>query len=172
MKKKYNHKPEIKCLECGKKFVRPASHVWQVHGLSAREYKKLHGLDLKRGIATEEYRETMREHSKRNYSKVIYNNLIVKGASSRFESGNVPNYERSEQTKNRLKEHFIKNVLKKGDEHWKRQRAEWVTIPCEVCGKKKEYTRAYIEGRQIKHFYCSCRCATIGKNRSKGTSKL
>lgn len=97
---------KIKCLECGRFFTRPLSHVWQVHGIDARTYKELHGLDVSKGIATDEYKERMREHTKKHYKKVVVDNLIGRGKKTRFTPETVPRYTRSLQTQARLKEHW------------------------------------------------------------------
>jgi len=77
---------KIPCLICGKLFTRPVSHVWQVHKLSAREYKQMHGLDIKRGIATKEYKEKMRDHV---FANGTVNNLsfILKKDTNTITSG-------------------------------------------------------------------------------------
>ena len=85
---------KIKCLECGKYYKRVCRHVNQVHGLTAREYKELHGLDVKRGLLTTADRETMAEHTTQNGT---INNL-QKGAKYRFVKGHKYNYKRSKQT--------------------------------------------------------------------------
>jgi len=167
----YNHKPTIKCLECGKKFVRVCSHVWQVHGLTAREYKKLHGLDVKRGIATEEYREVMRDHVFKNGDKSIAKNLIEKGKKSRFKKGDDTNYKRSKQTQTRLEKHFITNVLPASNEWWKKNKAVRITKPCDECGKPVTRTEDYIRKNNSIHTYCSRHCATIGNNKGRAIIK-
>lgn len=90
---------KIACMECGKKFVRVCRHVRMMHGLSARDYKKLHGLDVKRGIISEEDRERMAAHVRR--TGTIDN--LASGARFRFVAGHSHNYERSAQTLARLR---------------------------------------------------------------------
>lgn len=146
---------KIKCLECGKSFLRPCSHVWQVHGLSARDYKALHGLDVRRGIATEEYRDRMREHVVKNYKKVVEKNLIKNGIKSRFKKGDhtAGVYERSNQTLTRIR----------GYNRKRHPRAERITEPCATCGTPVTRTTAHKGG----HMYCNRSCATIGNNKSR-----
>ena len=157
-------KQRIKCLECGKKFIRPASHVWQVHNLSARDYKKLHNLDVKRGIATEEYREHMRALAYQNKKKVIDQNLIEGGNKYRFKKGDDTNYVRSEQTMKRLRKHWVENVAPKA---WQKKQAKRITVLCDECGTPVMRTEAYVNNPKLKHTYCTRRCATIAKNKQR-----
>lgn len=140
---------KLKCLECGKYFIRPASHVWQVHKLSAREYKELHGLDVKKGIATEEYKERMRKHV---FSNGTVDNL-KKGACYRFVKGDktLGTYKRSEQSMKRLKQHWLRISNLGG----RALRVEKIKINCANCGKEKLiYPRYYKENNN----YCGITC--------------
>lgn len=92
---------KIKCLECGKYFKRVCRHVNQVHGLTAREYKEIHGLDVKRGLLSTADRENIRENT---YNNGTINNL-QKGTKYRFVKGHKRNYKRSPQTLARLRHH-------------------------------------------------------------------
>ena len=110
---------KIKCLDCGKYFTRPCVHVWQVHKISAREYKQRHGLDVGRGILPEKEREIMRQHVKNNGT--IEN--LKRGSKHRFKKNQkgLGKYQRSEQTIERLKANWIK-VSALGLEKLKQQR--------------------------------------------------
>jgi len=44
----------IRCLLCGKRFRRLASHLHYKHQMSADEYKAMHGLPWSRGLASED----------------------------------------------------------------------------------------------------------------------
>lgn len=145
---------KIKCLECGKFFTRPLSHVWQVHEMSAREYKKKHGLDLKKGLTTEDYRQVMRDHVMNNGT---INNL-KKGSQFRFKKGHSQNYIRSAQTQERLKKHWlIVSNLKGRPVH-----VEKIEIKCALCGKtKKIYPREYRKNNN----YCGVVCRNIANNK-------
>jgi hypothetical protein len=137
----------LKCLECGKLFVRPLSHVWQVHKLSAREYKELHGLDVKKGIATDEYKERMRHHALTNGTA---DNLKRVGIASRFVEGQSRNYKRSEQTMTRLKAHWLKVSNLNG-----RKPVIKIKINCALCGKEKHiYPRSFKQNNN----YCGVIC--------------
>ena len=88
------------CKICGKWFKRVCRHVCQAHGMSAREYKKMFGYDVKRGIMSEERREHMRQQTLANGS---YKHLLTTGVKSRFKKGHKYNYVRSAQTLKRLR---------------------------------------------------------------------
>jgi len=146
----------IKCLECGKLFVRPLSHVWQVHKLSGRDYKRLHGLDLKKGIATPEYKEKMRAIS---YSNGTIENL-KKGINTRFKKGHNKNYIRSHQTMERLKQHWSKVSNLNG----RPIRIEKLQTNCARCGKSIFiYPRAFKKNNN----YCGVVCRNITNNLKK-----
>ena len=149
---------KIKCLECNKSFIRPLSHVWQVHGLSARDYKKLHGLDVKKGIATEEYKDRMRAHVFENGT--VEN--LKQGAQYRFHKGDktLGKYKRSEQTEERLKKHWEKVSNKKGTPY----RVPKIKISCAMCGKEKLiYPRYYKKDNN----YCDIVCRNRRNNQKK-----
>jgi len=143
------HIGKHECKICGKWFDRVGSHVVQVHHITAREYRKEFGFDLKRGQVTDEYRETMREHVFENGT--IEN--LKKGESHRFVKGHKINYERSEQTQERLKEHW-KKVSQLSPASKKSPR---ITIKCARCGKEKE---VIITSKQK---YCGLVCANKAK---------
>ena len=92
---------KVECLECGKYYKRVCRHVNQAHGLTAREYKEIHGLDVKRGLLCEAERENMREHT---FNNGTVDNL-EKGAKYRFVKGHSHNYIRSKQSLERLRYH-------------------------------------------------------------------
>jgi len=74
--------------------------------MTAREYRKEYGFDVKRGQLLPEDREVMREHTKSNGT---INNL-ENGKVYWFVRGDTKagRYDRSEQTLNRLKEQIRK----------------------------------------------------------------
>lgn len=143
---------KIKCLECGLLFTRPLSHVWQKHGLTAREYKKKHGLDVKRGIATPEYKEHMRD--------LVFQNGTVgnlkKGAAYRFKKGHGFNYERSAQTQKRLKKNWLNVANLKG----RPVHIEKIIIACALCGT----TRAIYPREKREHNFCGVVCRNKHNN--------
>jgi len=90
----------MKCKICGKKFDRVCTHIRQKHKISAREYKKMFGLDLKRGLISEKDRAIMRKHTLTNGT---VRNVIEGGVATRFKKGHKVRYERSQQTLDRIK---------------------------------------------------------------------
>lgn len=96
----------LKCLICGKWFRQVASHVYLIHGLTAKEYKKKFGMDVGKTTYTlvGELRDLYGEQAKENGT---YKNL-KKGAKHRFKKGDpeIGRYERSEETMARLKGQF------------------------------------------------------------------
>lgn len=94
------------CEICGKSFSRLMSHVRQKHYMTARDYKEKFGLDVKKGICSEESSERTRVKTLENYDTVIKQNLIQKGSESRFKDGSKGRTKDqvSEQTRIRLKE--------------------------------------------------------------------
>lgn len=83
----YDVKGNPVCHICGKSFKKVLSHVWQKHGISAKEYKYMFGLDTKKGIASEDTREKLRKSVKNNYDVVVEKNLNKRGKISRFSKG-------------------------------------------------------------------------------------
>lgn len=83
----YNEEGKIKCEICGKYFARVSSHVRQKHNMSAYEYKKAYGFDTTKGICSEKSRKKSSKKAYENYQKVIAENLISKGSSTRFKKG-------------------------------------------------------------------------------------
>jgi len=142
------------CLICKKEFVRPLSHCWQKHGMSAREYKENFGLDVKKGIATKEYKDKMRNLLKPQSIQAV----IIGGKKSRFIKGVSNNYKRSEQTLKRLKDRW-KNVSNlKG----RMIKVEKIIINCALCKKQKLiYPRYY----QKDNNFCGVKCRNINNNK-------
>ena len=75
------------CEICGKSFHRVLSHARQKHDISAREYKKRFGLDIGKGICSQESHEKAHDRVYENFSKCIRGNLIKKGVNTRFQKG-------------------------------------------------------------------------------------
>lgn len=100
----------IACKICGKKYRKVVSHVYQSHGMNKREYKEEFGLDVKRGIVLPETRDYLGKLVKENGT---VNNLKA-GRKYWFKKGISNNYQRSEQTMERLRKHWaIVRTLKK-----------------------------------------------------------
>lgn len=149
----------MKCLVCGKKFARVCTHVRQAHDMTAREYKEYYGLDVKRGLLSEEDRAVMREHTKSNGT--VKN--LQKGEKYRFKKGETLNYERSEQTKKRLKEHWSKVAKRTG-----RTPVEKIPSKCAECEVDiLVYPRAF----KADNNYCGVQCRNVANNRKRGLNK-
>lgn len=113
------------------------------------------GLDTKKGIMTEEQRKVMQEHSKNN-PHTITENLIKQGKKSRFQPNHKINYERSEQTLERLKIHWLKIQPK-------RKPAKRIKLNCENCGKPIIKKQSQLQP----HNYCSRSCSTTANNKKR-----
>lgn len=61
-----------KCAICGKWYVQVGTHIFLRHKITAREYRELYNLPVKRGITTPEYRQRKGEQAKQNKT---YKNL-------------------------------------------------------------------------------------------------
>lgn len=107
------HTPDgrLVCHICGKAFVKLGSHIVQKHGMTSRQYKEMYGLDVGKGLITQEHREHLRGCVMRNYDIVIAQNLIEQGQTTRFVVGGQGRTRDmvSEQTRLRL----IQNRIKK-----------------------------------------------------------
>jgi len=109
----YNEEGKPKCEICGEHFDRVVSHVRQVHEMSALEYKKKFGFDTSKGICSLSSKLKSRDRVFENYDKVVADNLIKKGSSTRYKKGSKGRTRDkvSEQTRLRLGKQFQKNTL-------------------------------------------------------------
>ena len=100
----YSPKGKPICHICCKAYDKVLAHVWQVHKLSAREYKKEFGLDVIKGIMSEESTELARQRNRENYDLVVEENLLKGGEETRFEENHRGRTKDqvSEQTRRRL----------------------------------------------------------------------
>lgn len=100
---------KIKCLYCGRYYVQVGTHVFQRHGITARAYREMYDLEVKRGTVPEWYRE---KKAKQCIANGTVNNLKA-GKKFRFVTGaDVPKYKRSHVTLERLKTQFKKTWKK------------------------------------------------------------
>ncbi len=92
---------KIQCKICGKWYRQVGTHIVQVHKITAREYRKAYGFDVKRGQLPDDLREHKAEQV---FDNGTVNNLKV-GKKFWFKKGQegVGVYERSAQTMERLK---------------------------------------------------------------------
>ncbi len=88
LKAKFPNSNKIQCLICNSYYTKPMAHVWQVHGVSAREYKEHYGLTLGKGIIPENHKQILRDHVYDNKNQVIDINLIQKGTNTRLKPNN------------------------------------------------------------------------------------
>jgi len=115
---------KVQCLLCGKYYVQVCSHVWQVHGLSAREYKEYFDLEVKQGITPEWYKKLKGDQA---ISNGTWRNLVA-GTKYRFKKGDTRagNYTRSHITVEKLRKHIkMVNENRKTideDQEYERQR--------------------------------------------------
>lgn len=99
---------KIVCHICGYAFNKPLSHVHQVHGITEREYKLEFGLDLVKGVMSEQSENKARKRVLDNQH--IIDRLIEKGKQTRFKKGHKGRTrdQVSLQTKKRLQDHIKK----------------------------------------------------------------
>ena len=92
---------KIQCLICGGWYKQVGSHVVQVHNMTAREYRELYKLEVKRGLTAPSYRKFKGKLALKNRT---YKNL-EKGKVYRFKKGQagIGIYERSPITLERIK---------------------------------------------------------------------
>lgn len=104
----YNDEGKPKCEICGEHFDRIGKHVHDIHGISARDYKKQFGFNLQKGICSKESSKKTSDKVLKNYDRSIKNNIIKKGAETRFKKGNSsrPTNKISQETKNKMSERF------------------------------------------------------------------
>lgn len=108
----YDKEGRIICHICGRAFKKVLSHARQRHGIDSIEYKKMFGLDVTKGLASEETKEKLRRSVAENYDKVVKQNLINNGEKTRFKEGDRGRTRDkvSEQTMKRLK---MNRIIKK-----------------------------------------------------------
>mgnify|MGYP003002926389 CR=1 FL=1 len=92
------------CHICGKSFPKLGAHIWNGHKMRTREYCQIFGLNVGKGICSNEYAMKMREYAYQNYDVVISENLIKDGKRTRFRKGSEgrTREKMSEQTKRAL----------------------------------------------------------------------
>lgn len=104
----YDKDGKVICHICGKAYDKVVSHVYYKHGMIAREYKRKFGLDVGKGLCSEETKEILRGHVKTYYDSVVMINLMENGSKTRFEKGSKGRTKDmvSEQTKRKLVNSF------------------------------------------------------------------
>lgn len=111
------------CHICGKAFIKLGGHVWAKHRILVRDYCKMYGLDVGKGLCSVEHKKVLREKLMKHYDEVVVDNLIEGGRSSRFKCGGIgrPKSMVSEQTRRRLSEKGRESLLK-NSKHVKRKK--------------------------------------------------
>ena len=122
MKGNYNDKEKVMCKICGKRFHHVMSHCWKAHKILSRDYKKMFGLNVSKGLCSKPVRKVISDNVLAKPE--IIKELTRKGKKVRFKKGDKwnGNYKRSPET---LK--MLSHI------HEKRKR---VYKNCEDCGKK------------------------------------
>lgn len=77
------------CHICGRAYKKLMAHVWQVHGIYEKDYKKEFGLNISRGLICDETKEKLQNSVAKHYEKVVEKNLIKGGEKSRFKFGGI-----------------------------------------------------------------------------------
>ena len=93
----------IQCLVCDKYYRQVGSHITQKHNMTAREYREIYGLEVKRGLTKGSYRELKAEQARE--SGVIEPNLLEAGKATRFKKGQegIGVYDRAEATLEKIR---------------------------------------------------------------------
>ena len=83
------HKDKIQCQICGLWYLRPLGHVFQRHGITAREYKQEFRYPMKRGVVGKKLHQKFAKMGKKSPSWRV--NLLIKGRDFRFKVGHKLN---------------------------------------------------------------------------------
>lgn len=102
----YNEDGKPICHICGKAYNKILTHAWQVHKICAREYKEKFGLDVIKGIMSEESTKIARQRAFENAEVVIEKNLILGGKRTRFVKGSKG------RTKDKVSAQTLKRLIK------------------------------------------------------------
>lgn len=97
------------CHICGKCYNKLLAHVWQVHDLSEKEYKKKFGLELFNGIMSKSSKELASNRVWENADISIKGNLLEGGEKTRYKKGSEGRTRNKlcERTKIRLSHNFF-----------------------------------------------------------------
>ena len=71
------------CHICGMAYRKLGNHIAFRHHLTQEAYRELFNLYHNTKLSNDEYKETMREYNKRDYDKVVKENLIKGGVHNR-----------------------------------------------------------------------------------------
>lgn len=111
----------IICHICGKPFRKLGAHVVQKHGITSWVYKVMFGLDVIKGLVSDEHRQHLSDCAKRNYDVSIKKNLIDGGTATRFAKHSKGRVKAvvSEQTRLRLVEQGKRTIHSNSNRHEK-----------------------------------------------------
>jgi hypothetical protein len=95
----------IKCQICGKSFRQVGSHIWQMHGCTAREYREEFGFDVSKGQLPKDLKNIKAEQA----IECGGAENLKQGEKYRFKKGQewLGTYKRSKQTMERLKNNYF-----------------------------------------------------------------
>lgn len=96
-----NPKGKVQCFICNGWYIQVGTHIVQIHGITAREYREDFELEVKKGITPEWYRE---KKGKQALENKTYKNLEI-GKKFWFKKGDekAGKYKRSQITIEKLK---------------------------------------------------------------------
>ena len=101
------------CHICGRAYKKLLTHVWQMHDMSEKEYKKKFELEVGNGILCQETKDKLQKAITENYDLVVKQNLLdnAKSQEHRFKDGSKGRTRDkvSLQTKNKLYDNLVKN---------------------------------------------------------------
>jgi hypothetical protein len=103
---KRRSKDKIQCHICKLWYRQVSNHVWAIHKICSREYRRQLGLDIKRGLLPQDLRKRKAKHVFENGT--IEN--LKRGRKFWFKKGDasVGRYQRSLQTLERLKNQVMR----------------------------------------------------------------
>jgi len=161
---RYSPDELIKCLVCGKRYARPASHTVQKHGLTAYEYKKMFKLETSKGLIPPSLKLHMSQLARDNAPVAIFQNLIQKGQHTRLTKNHTITYERTPETLAKLKfrmsrENPNRPTQKKGTTH-----TVHYPTACARPNCLNVFTRTEARLKKYKEQYCSVACGNQAKN--------
>ena len=95
------------CHICGKSFRKLGSHAYMTHGITSREYKIMFGLDVQKGLVTDEHRAELSDLNRKHFDLVVRENLIEGGKKTRFKKNSPGRLKSmvSEQTQRKIAVH-------------------------------------------------------------------
>lgn len=86
---KYADNGDFICHVCGCAYRTLSGHINSVHNMSHNEYCDSFGLLRNTKLCSKDYSEYKKELQRPYYNTVVLDNLIIKGAQTRFKHGQV-----------------------------------------------------------------------------------